>query len=408
MSTYVTVEDIHANVKVVDGICPEDYKTIVVDNYLGGGGNPNNYYFNWFKQFSDPNAEFSYLTPKCGQDDTITSVTLTITLSNPTYYAIKIDQIYFIDYGINPVPVATVISDLVNGLTGFGRVITTTPNSVTIVFLPNDPGMLLIGCGNYVSHTLYINPFPNLGLFALGPLIHCCGTTPTLQQIKGFEPLGGGVGVVSFTASQGSGNYLVEIVDETGEANYGLVEILNIVPGLELIVTQPTCAGKKNGSIKVGEFFDNSLGVTFAWTKDNVPFSNQMDIYYLEPATYCLTISNTDNCSRVVCATIVDPLPLQINIIELLQPTCVSCPNNTRFGSLIFEVVGGNTDCRTSVESPYSYSLNGAPFLPLDFDDRKYLLRLTEGKYNLKVRDCVNCLTSYDFVIKEEFINFNI
>jgi hypothetical protein len=407
MSTYTKIDDIHNNIKVVYGLCPGDPATIIVDNLLGGGGNPNNYYFNWFKK--DPlNGTYPYLSTAC----MVNTVNRKMSASfvHPLYYAINFPIAgIFLNYGLLGAPVATVLTDLAAALQGYGRVIAVVGITLYIDFMDNDPQFGSYGCGtqglNFIDY--HVSPYPATPINNVFN-VNCCGATLLNREITGWQPMAGGYGADTYTTPPGPGIYMVEIVDEVGEADYGFIEVNEEIPTCALDVVQPTCAGKNNGSITIPPFYDDSAGITFTWTKDGDPFSNQKDLANLGPGTYCVTLQNTFECQRTCCTTIIDPLPLVITVIEQINPTCVNCSNSNRFGTLLFEVTGGTTDCVDDCTSPYEYSLNNAEFQPLDFDNRKLLTRLTEGLYVLKVKDCNCCYASYTFTIKEQLINIDI
>jgi len=404
MATFINVDDIHANIKITSGLCPEDPVTIIVDNYLGGGGNPNNYYYNWFQKDSVDTNVYVYNSTAC-----LPNLQKRVDFGpfiHPTYFAIDIPGLVFLDYGV-ATPVATVLTDVANALQGFGRTVTTSGTTITLIMRDDDPQSVAYECGAGPAWIDYhIAPLPAFPAFN-GVTTLCCGSAVIAREIVGWIPLAGGVNVDTFIVPSNTGIYMVEVVDEVGTPDYGVIDLNILIPACGFTKTNVSCAGKNDGSLVVLPFFDNSVGITFAWTKDEVEYSNQKDIYNLAPGTYCLTMTNSNGCQRTCCETIIEPLPLELTVIRQTNPSCVSCRNSTRFGELLVEITGGNIDCADACNSSYEYSLDGKSWSKVDFDNRILLTRLTEGSYKLYVRDCKCCFAFHEFIIEEQKVEIS-
>lgn len=404
MATFVSVDDIHTNIKVHYGLCPGDPATVIVDNYLGGGGNPQNYYYNWFQKDPLESNCYIYTTTKRDPEGINRAIPVSFILYGD-YIQVNIPFLGLsFTYG-SPTAYPIINNDIINALIGFGRqFVVDSFGTLIIYYRDDDPLLGALGCVSIENYD-YIRDPNIIGSFVTGPL--CVSPTQPLERkICGWVPLAGGQNLDTFIVPSNVGTYMVEIVDEVGTPDYGLIELNEVIPTCVFDVQHVTCAGKNNGAITVLPFYDQSEGITFAWTKDGDPFSNQKDIRNLAPGTYCLTIQNSFGCQRTCCETIFEPLPLVGTITYQKNPSCVDCRNADRFGEVIIEVVGGNTDCSEDCQSPYQYSVNNGEWKLADVDNKIFLTKLLQGHYRVQIKDCKCCYTFVEFDIIESRISF--
>lgn len=403
MATLVSVDDIHTNIKAVFGLCPSNPITLVVDNYLGGGGEPQNYYYNWFIKDANSNNTNTYTTTARVIGEHNTRIIIPYPASDPTNEIFIPELNLNIDY--RPGGTFDITPSVISALTGFGRTFNVITGVGIEVFFKDDDPLLT----NLLSlNQLSVNYWTNLDVqYQILDSIYRAGQVGVLfnRTIKGWIPLAGGVNVDTFIVPNNNETYMVEIVDEVGTPDYGVISLLEIIPICSFEKKNASCNGLNNGSLIVNPIFDSSAGITFAWTKDNVPYSNQKDIYNLSPGTYCLTLTNSNGCQRTCCDTIIEPLPLTINVVRLTQPSCSSCNTPERFGELLVEISGGNTECSNGCTSPYEYSLNSKTFTKVDIDNRILLSNLRIGSYKLAVKDCNCCYSFYEFTIEQQILS---
>lgn len=406
MATFVSIDDIHTNIKVNYGLCPGDPATIIVDNFLGGGGNPNNYYYNWFQKDPNPNNCNNYVTTARDPNGVNRAITVSFITYND-YLSVNIPFLGLsFTYGV-PTAHPIINNDIINALIGFGRqFVIDSFGTLIIYYRDDDPLLGILGCAGLQIYHYIKNP--NIpGSFVTNPL--CLSPSQPLERkICGWIPIAGGLNVDTFVVPSNVGTYMVEVVDEVGTPDYGIIELNEVIPTCAFDIMHVTCNGKNNGAITVLPFYDESSGITFSWTKDGDPFSNQKDLINLAPGTYCLTLVNSFNCQRTCCVTIFEPLPLVATIELQKNPSCIDCRNSDRYGEILISVTGGNTDCAEDCLSPYEYQLNNGEWKRADVDNKIFINKLLQGHYRLQIKDCKCCYTFVEFDIVEQKINIEV
>ncbi len=155
-------------------------------------------------------------------------------------------------------------------------------------------------------------------------------------------------------------------------------------------VTQPGCnlsasttvvnvstSGGSNGSVTLTV---NGGTAPFSYSWDNGPTSK--DLSNLAAGTYCVTVTDGNNCTANTCATVTQPVNpcngFTISNVVTSQPTC---PGDN--GTITISVSGG--------QNPVLYSVDSG----LVFQNGVSLFTVTGGTYNIIVRDNNNCEVVY-------------
>lgn len=172
----------------------------------------------------------------------------------------------------------------------------------------------------------------------------------------------------------GSGFYDLTVTDNAGDC-YAYFEITVNDDGLpDMTVNQNnvSCFGYDNGYISVdidGGDFD------FLWNTG----SEESFIENLQPGDYNLTLTNA-NCFAYLEFTITEPDPLEIQDVEILDPSCYDYDN----GSIEIQAVGGT--------EPYQYLWN-------DQMSGSLISDLSAGIYDVVVTDINSCEIEKSYIL---------
>ena len=144
----------------------------------------------------------------------------------------------------------------------------------------------------------------------------------------------------------------------------------------------PTCAGEANGSVTAIPQ-GGTASYTYQWS-DPDSQTTQTAIN-LMAGVYTVTITDANGCQTTAGAALSEPLPLFVQINT--SPT--SC-NGGKDGRISIDTVLGGTP-------PYSYSIDGANFLPVDVG----FFGLFGGNYTVTVQDSLGCIYEEEVLIEE-------
>ncbi len=188
----------------------------------------------------------------------------------------------------------------------------------------------------------------------------------------------GGTGAFTYLWSNGSttedignlqaGTYLVTVTDENGctqTATFTVNE--TILLSTTVSVSNPTCYEGSNGFISV--FVTGGLSpYHYTWSNG----AQGAIATNLSEGSYSVTISDANNCSTSVQASVNNPLKIDVTA----TPTPAKC-FNTATGIVTITVTGGSR--------PYVYQLNGI------IQDDSVFNNLLPGNYIVAVRDANGC-----------------
>jgi gliding motility-associated-like protein len=133
-----------------------------------------------------------------------------------------------------------------------------------------------------------------------------------------------------------------------------------------------SCAGASDGSIGA-QVSGGAGGYQLAWSGPNGFSSNAAQLDALVAGTYCLSITDANNCTAQQCITLVEPLPLQASA----APVSASCGQAN--GAIDLSVAGGT--------GPYAFAWsNGA--------GTEDIGGLSGGSYQVSITDANGCTAS--------------
>ncbi|HMQ48141.1 MAG TPA: gliding motility-associated C-terminal domain-containing protein [Saprospiraceae bacterium] len=170
-----------------------------------------------------------------------------------------------------------------------------------------------------------------------------------------------------------AGNYLVAVSDANNcTSNISQTIIAPTPPSIDqLDNTTLDCADDTDGTLTVVASVGGAPIVSYVWDNGDTGAT----ISGLSPGTYTVTVTAQDGCFSVGTAEVIAPLPLVIDNISSVSPSCPEGDN----GSLTAFVSGGTT--------PYSFSWSSDP----GNDIFQVNPGLTAGTYTVTVSDANNC-----------------
>lgn len=135
-----------------------------------------------------------------------------------------------------------------------------------------------------------------------------------------------------------------------------------------------SCEGETDGTINL-IISGNSAPYTIAWTGPDGFTSSSEDLFNLGAGTYCVTVTDVNDCSQEACITLDAPEELAVSLSSE-DLTCGGAGD----GSITSAVTGGT--------APFSYSWTG----PGNFTSTQAnLSSLNEGTYCVTVTDANGC-----------------
>lgn len=194
-----------------------------------------------------------------------------------------------------------------------------------------------------VVDSIFVPEPDSLKLFSQNSEPACFDASDGSVSIEVF----GGRPNYSYNWSQGSitpninglsaGDYSVTVTDNN---NCTLVETIPLAAPAPLSIQQNsienvTCTGLQNGSISITAN-GGQPPYKYAWSNGQQTARSQQ----LAPGIYTLTLSDFNGCSTTRSFQIVEPSPLNIDIAEVIQPSCVGDTS----GSIQLRATGGSPD----------------------------------------------------------------
>jgi gliding motility-associated-like protein len=179
-----------------------------------------------------------------------------------------------------------------------------------------------------------------------------------------------------------AGFYTVMVTDANNCSSIDTVTIQTSSIGATIVsTTDVSCFGNCDGTA-VANATSGTPNYTYIWTPTGQTTPSATNLC---AGNYVVTITDANNCSDSVTATINQPLPLSTSIIS----TNISC-NGSCNGSATVIVSGGT--------APYSYNWNTIPA-----QNTQSISNLCAGQYIVTVTDANNCTITDTVVITEPF-----
>jgi len=180
-----------------------------------------------------------------------------------------------------------------------------------------------------------------------------------------------------------AGFYTASITDMNGCQGTIEIEITEPSDVLEgtVSVTPASCNGESDGSATA-----NILGGTppYTYTWSPQPGEDSPAISNLAAGNYTLSVTDDNGCTLQIPFNITQPAPLEIELVELENPTCAGFDD----GSISVTATGGS--------GSYTYSWNTVPV-----ETESELSDLAPGTYTVTVTDLNGCTAEATYELTE-------
>jgi gliding motility-associated-like protein len=192
------------------------------------------------------------------------------------------------------------------------------------------------------------------------------------------------------------GVYNLTVTDDGGcpfSETYTITEPDDIIITTDL-EQDITCFQDADGKIEI-TVTGGASNYVYTWTKDGNPFSNAADISNLSPATYTVSVTDSNNCGpKTATFTITEPPILAIN---LLSKTDILCFGDST-GAITINAKGGTPIEVSAGIFDYNYSWKG----PNGFaSSSQNLTGIPAGTYDLIVTDNSGCTQKLSVTLTE-------
>jgi len=245
------------------------------------------------------------------------------------------------------------------------------------------------GCTLSLSANLSITPSPTISVSSINN-VSCFGgndgsatiniTQGTAPYAINWSPSGGN----NLTASVlSAGTYIINVIDAIGCQTFDSLIIAEPSP-LDVSISSMNdvlCNGGNTGNITVAAMGGTGPLYTYSWVPagSNTPTATNLTI-----GTYTVNVTDQNNCSKSISATISEPALLAVSIDTIIDATCY-----------------GGTGSATLIASggilPYSYSWSA----PAVGQTGSAANNLVAGNYTVIVTDTNGCFTNINMIVKQ-------
>lgn len=173
------------------------------------------------------------------------------------------------------------------------------------------------------------------------------------------------------------GTYSVTVTDAGTTCTKNASFVINNPTEINIItsVQQPICHNQQNGNI-LTQVSGGCNGYSYIWTNG----STNSSITNIGPGSYTVTITDCKGCTKTATATVNNPIPIALNIIQSTNASCLGATN----GSITISASQGLL--------PYQYLWsNGATTTQIS--------NVASGNYFITVSDANNCSTIDTFTV---------
>ncbi len=184
-----------------------------------------------------------------------------------------------------------------------------------------------------------------------------------------------------FLRNIGVGKYYVTVTDANGCTENDSIEMTDNSPlALQLVPINPMCNGMSNGQI-TAVVTDPQGTISYSWSHN--PTLNSSVALGLAAGRYSLTITDqTSTCQRSADTLLIEPAPIVFTIAEIVKPVCWGDTS----GVVVAAISGGSSPYFLEAVNQVTgegYSVQG-----------NRLENIPPGRYDVRVRDANNCLSS--------------
>ncbi len=241
-----------------------------------------------------------------------------------------------------------------NGCHTYDSVTITEPSEIMITGVVTDAT-----CSGFFNGAIDITVTGGTGSYT-----YLWSTGATTEDLSGLE----------------AGTYRVTVTDANNcikTAQFTVKESISLFTNVS--INNPLCFGSTDGFVAVS-VAGGSIPYSYSWS--TTPPQSGAIATNLGEGSYTLTVSDANNCSATITATLFDPVAINITA----TPTPAHC-FNTATGLVTATVTGGTP--------PYLYQLNGV------IQPSNVFTNLLPGNYIIAVRDANGCEAVQSFTINE-------
>ena len=253
-------------------------------------------------------------------------------------------------------------------------------------------------CAAVLTNQITILPIPelNLNLNLNSANINCSGESTGVIIADAIGGLGNyqytlldnannaleGPQTIGIFSSLAAGSYVVRVDSGDCNATSAVINITNPEPLVvsNIAVNNVLCHGETNGSVQVTGTGGTGT-IKYAISPNLNQFVNNGTFDNLMPGDYIIIVQDQLGCFTILNITIIEPDPLEAEVINAVQELCVGDAN----GAFELSIIGGT--------APYSTSLNNPD--PANFIENQLSFSGLSGgqDYFIFVRDANGCET---------------
>ncbi|MBU2973139.1 DUF7619 domain-containing protein [Zobellia sp. B3R18] len=180
----------------------------------------------------------------------------------------------------------------------------------------------------------------------------------------------------------GPGNYMIKVFDDTPQESFSNLITIVEPEGLHTTYSKVdvSCFGANDGSIEV----DTNGGLApYQYSMNGGSLTTNNIFSNLSPATYTITVVDSNGCQKTTSVTINEP---EILVIDTSKSD-VTC-KGLNDGTITVNGSGG--------VAPYEFSIDGT-----NYATKNNFSNLMATTYNVSVKDAVGCIQTVQVVIAE-------
>lgn len=242
------------------------------------------------------------------------------------------------------------------------------------------------GCISNVQNITVDSLVPLVATATITKEVDCINGSFRVDVTGGKSPYLYSINNEPYTASvplfyKQAGTYTINVKDNLNCIASTVITLKPYTPvSATTIVTNATCFGTANGSIRV---LANGGATPYTYSLDGTNYQTSNTFNNLAAKTYTIRIKDDKRCISNVSANVTQPTALAITA-NTTNATCYGSAT----GTITLNVSGGT--------APYVYSKDN-----ISYSTNKTFTSLSAGTYNLYVKDNKGCIISYTATITQ-------
>ncbi|WP_431243724.1 T9SS type A sorting domain-containing protein [Flavobacterium sp. P21] len=241
------------------------------------------------------------------------------------------------------------------------------------------------GCFSNVQ-AMTVNPrVPFVAIATITKEVDCINGSFRVDVTGGKSPYLYSINNEPYTATvplfnKPAGTYTINVKDNSNCIATTTITLKPYTLTANTIVTNATCFGSANGSIKV---LASGGAPPYTYSLDGTNYQTSDIFNNLKARTYLIRIKDNRTCVSNITVNVLQPTALAITA----NTTSATCYGSAT-GTITLNVSGGT--------APYSYSKDN-----INYSSNKTFTSLSAGTYTLYVKDNKGCIVSYNATISQ-------